>query len=167
MVFGRVFLKSWKGNEIPCRISGFLAFDKSDNPSFIDFAVEDSSRELMLENRLLQAQKLETIGALAGGIAHDFNNILATISGYSEMLQEDLPKDSSLSENVSKIQGAVQKAQSIINQILTFSRHVEQEKIEVNVGEVLKETIGFVRSSIPSNVVIKSTIPNNQGNCFC
>ena len=46
----------------------------------------------MLENRLLQAQKLETIGALAGGIAHDFNNILATISGYSEMLQEDLRK---------------------------------------------------------------------------
>ena len=92
--FGRVSLKNCNGNEIPCRISGFLAVDESGNPSFIDFAVEDSSRELMLENRLLQAQKLETIGALAGGIAHDFNNILATISGYSEMLQEDLPKNS-------------------------------------------------------------------------
>ena len=117
----------------------------------------------MLENRLLQAQKLETIGALAGGIAHDFNNILATISGYSEILQEDLPKDSFLSDNVSKIQGAVQKAQSIINQILTFSRHVEQEKIQVNVAEVLNETIGFIRSSIPPNVVIKSRIPK-KGN---
>ena len=63
--FGRVYLKNWKGNEIPCRISGFLAVDKSGKPSFIDFAVEDSSRELMLENSLLQAQKLETIGALA------------------------------------------------------------------------------------------------------
>ena len=127
-------------------------------------ALDRASRELMLENRLLQAQKLETIGALAGGIAHDFNNILATISGYSEILQEDLPKNSSLSENVSKIQGAVQKAQSIINQILTFSRHVEQEKIQVNVAEVLKETIGFIRSSNPANIVIKNRIPNGNEN---
>jgi two-component system cell cycle sensor histidine kinase/response regulator CckA len=125
----------------------------------------DREEELRkIEIKLLQAQNLETIGALAGGIAHDFNNILATISGYSEILQEDLPKDSFLSDNVSKIQGAVRKAQSLINQILTFSRHVEQEKIQVNVAEVLKETIGFIRSSIPPNVVIKSRIPNRSEN---
>ena len=162
--FGRVFLKKWNGSEIPCRISGFLAVDKSDKPSFIDFAIEDSSRELMLENKLMQAQKLETIGSLAGGIAHDFNNILATISGYSEMLQEDLPKDSVLSDNVSKIQGAVLKAQSIINQMLTFSRHVEQEKIQVNVAEVLKETIGFLKSSVPPDIIIRSRISRRKAN---
>ena len=94
--FGRVSLKNCKGNEIPCRISGFLAHDKFGLSSFIDFAVEDASRELMLENRLLQAQKLETIGSLAGGIAHDFNNILATILGYAEMIQDDSPDDTAL-----------------------------------------------------------------------
>jgi PAS domain S-box-containing protein len=156
--FGRVFLKNWEGNEIPCRISGFLAMDDSYRPSFIDFAIEDSSRELMLENRLLQAQKLETIGALAGGIAHDFNNILTTISGYSEMLQEDLPGESPESDKVSRIKGAVKKAQSIIKQILTFSRQVEQEKIPVRVSEVLAETIGFVRSSVPRNISVESRI---------
>jgi CheY-like chemotaxis protein len=112
----------------------------------------------MLENRLLQAQKLETIGALAGGIAHDFNNILATISGYSELLQNDLPKSSSFAGNVAKIQIAVSKARSLTNQILTFSRQMEQEKVLVNVYEVLKETIGFVRSAAPSNIRIRSTI---------
>jgi signal transduction histidine kinase/PAS domain-containing protein len=157
--FGRVNLKNCYGKEIPCRISGFLAVNESGIPAYVDFAVEDCSRELMLENRLLQAQKLETIGSLAGGIAHDFNNILATISGYSEMLQEDLPRDSELSDKVGKIQLAVKKAQSITNQILTFSRHVEQEKVLINVAEVLKETIGFVKSSIPSNIALKSRIP--------
>ena len=162
--FGRVSLKNCSGKEIPCRVSGFLAVNGSGRPVYIDFAVEDCSRELMLENRLLQAQKLETIGSLAGGIAHDFNNILATISGYSEMLQDDLPKDSELSDKVSKIQGAVRKAQSITNQILTFSRHVEQEKVLINVSEVLKETFGFVKSSIPPNIVLKSWIPKMNAN---
>jgi signal transduction histidine kinase/CheY-like chemotaxis protein len=162
--FGRVYLKNCYGKEIPCRISGFLAVNGSGTPAYIDFAVEDCSRELMLENRLLQAQKLETIGSLAGGIAHDFNNILATISGYSEMLHDDLPKNSDLSEKVSRIQGAVKKAQSITNQILTFSRHVEQEKVLIDVSEVLKETIGFVKSSIPSNIVLKSRISKMNAN---
>jgi signal transduction histidine kinase len=157
--FGRVSLKNFCGTEIPCRVSGFLAVNGSGDPEYIDFAIEDCSREIMLENRLIQAHKLETIGSLAGGIAHDFNNILATISGYSEMLQDDLPKNSKASEKVSKIQGAVKKAQSITNQILTFSRHVEQEKVMINVSEVLKETFGFVKSSIPSNIILKSRIP--------
>ena len=162
--FGRVSLKNCSGTEVPCRISGFLALNSEGIPAYIDFAVEDCSRELMLENRLLQAQKLETIGALAGGIAHDFNNILATISGYSEMLHDDLPKNSDLSDKVSKIQGAVKKAQSITNQILTFSRHLEQEKVLINVADVLKETIGFIKSSIPSTIVLKSRIPKMDAN---
>ena len=162
--FGRVSIKNCRGKEIACRISGFLAINGSGSPSYIDFAVEDCSRELMLENKLIQAQKLETIGSLAGGIAHDFNNILATISGYSEMLHEDLPKNSDLSDKVSKILVAVKKAQSITNQILTFSRHVEQEKVLINVSEVLKETFGFVKSSIPSNILLKSSIPKMNAN---
>ena len=80
------------------------------------------------------------------------------------MLQDDLPKNSDLSDKVSKIQGAVKKAQSITNQILTFSRHVEQEKVLINVSEVLKETIGFVKSSIPSNIELKSRIPRMKAN---
>ena len=164
--FGRVFLKNLPGNEIACRISGFLGVDQALAPAFIDFAIEDSSREIMLENRLLQAQNLETIGALAGGIAHDFNNILTTISGYSEMIKEDLPEDSLITDSVSRIQGAVNKAQSIVNQILTFSRHIEQEKIQVNVTEILNETIGFVKSSIPSQSTIVKKIPKRIVNVF-
>jgi signal transduction histidine kinase len=156
--FGRVPLKTFAGNEIACRISGFIFTNESGKPSFIDFAFEDSSRELMLENRLLQAQKLETIGALAGGLAHDFNNILATIFGYSEMLRDEVPKAAPSSEKIGKIITAVTKARSLTNQILTFSRQVEQEKIPVSVYEVLNETIGFVRSGKPSNIEIEAEI---------
>ena len=156
--FGRVPLYTCTGNEIACRISGFIVTSESGNPSYIDFAFEDSSRELMLENRLLQAQKLETIGALAGGLAHDFNNILATIYGYSEMLLEEIPKSTPATEKITRIITAITKAKSLTDQILTFSRQVDQEKIPVSVVEVLNETIGFVKSGKPENIDIKEDI---------
>ena len=164
--FGRVPLVTCKGNDITCRISGFMTVDEHETPLFLDFSFEDSSRELMLENRLLQAQKLETIGALAGGIAHDFNNILTTISGYSELLQNDLPDSSPHTGNVARILAAVAKARSLTNQMLTFSRQVEQEKVTVNVCDVLKETIGFVRSALPSHIKIKSNIRIKKATVF-
>ena len=160
--FGRVTFITCGNNEIVCRVNGFKAIQESGEPAYLDFAFEDSSREYMLENRLLQAQKLETIGALAGGIAHDFNNILATISGYAELIQEDLPKLSPLSDKVSKIFLAVSKARSLTNQILAFSRQMEQEKVKVNVSDVLTETVGFVKSSIPRGIRIKSVIRNTS-----
>lgn len=120
--------------------------------------ISEPDGEKELENRLLKAQKLETIGALAGGIAHDFNNILGTILGYSELLLEEVPENSPLSEKVIKIISAITRARSLTNQILTFSRQVEQQKIAVNVCEVLKETIGFVESAKPENITIESSI---------
>ncbi len=164
--FGRISLKTCKGNEIVCRISGFMALNSSRKPSYIDFSIEDSSHELMLENRLLQAQKLETIGALAGGIAHDFNNILATISGYSELLQDDLPKSSPSSQKVARIMMAISKARSLTNQILTFSRQIEQDKVPVNVYEVLKETIAFMTSVVPSNILLRRNIRGKNAPVF-
>jgi signal transduction histidine kinase/FixJ family two-component response regulator/CheY-like chemotaxis protein len=164
--FGRVPLFTCGGSEIACRISGFVVAGETGTPAFIDFAFEDSSRELMLENRLLQAQKLETIGSLAGGLAHDFNNILATIYGYSELVLEELPKNSPSSEKVIKIITAVTKARSLTNQILTFSRQVEQQKIAVKVYDVLKETIGFIESGKPQNITIISSITVNDAVVF-
>ncbi|MFN8210462.1 MAG: ATP-binding protein [Bacteroidales bacterium] len=161
--FGRVQLFTCKGNEIACRISGFIVEGETNSAPFIDFAFEDSSRELMLENRLLQAQKLETIGALAGGLAHDFNNILTTIFGYSELLMDEVKGNTSATDKINRIVSAVNRARSLTSQILTFSRQVEQQKIPVSIYEVLKETIGFVESGKPASINLIS----NLEECVC
>ena len=56
------------------------------------YIFRDITEVRQLENQLLHAQKMESIGTLAGGIAHDFNNILFPIMGYTEMLLQDAPE---------------------------------------------------------------------------
>jgi len=110
----------------------------------------------------LQAKKSETIGAIAGGIAHDLNNILLTISGYSEMLRDDLPESSASSEKAAMILEAVSKARSLTNHLINLSRQSETVKIPVRVSDVLKETIGFIITSFPDNIKLRCRITEKE-----
>jgi len=82
------------------------------------------------EESLLQAQKMEAIGRLAGGVAHDFNNLLTAITGYNEMLLDQVRDRPSLREYAEEIQNAADRATSLTNQLLAFSRRqVIQPKV--------------------------------------
>jgi len=119
------------------------------------------SEKKVLEARLLQTQKMESIGNLAGGIAHDFNNILFPIIGLSEMLMEDLPQDSMEYDNAREILQAGLRGKDIVQQILSFSRQTEHKKLPIKAQTVLTEVIKLSRSTIPSNIVIEHDIQND------
>ncbi len=115
-----------------------------------------------LESQLMQAQKMESIGTLAGGIAHDFNNILFPIMGYTEMLFQDIPRDSPLRKSLDKIYSGAMRAKELVRQILTFSR---QEKGEIRLMEiqpVIKEALKLLRASIPATIEMKTRIPSHS-----
>ncbi|MCP4023823.1 MAG: response regulator [Desulfobacteraceae bacterium] len=116
-----------------------------------------------LESHLQQAQKMETIGTLAGGIAHDFNNILYPILGFTEMLQEDLPKDSPEQESVKEVLQATLRAKDLVNQILTCSRQNVQELKPVKIQSILNEALKLLGSSIPKTIDIQTDIDPNCG----
>jgi PAS domain S-box-containing protein len=123
----------------------------------------DITRELEIENRLSQSQRIEAIGALAGGIAHDFNNILFPIIGLSDLLMDDLPAGSLERENAEGIHQAAQRAGELVKQILSFSRQTAQQKVPLRVQQVVKEVLKLTRSTIPSNIEIRSHIQQNCG----
>ena len=75
-----------------------------------------------LQEQLLQAQKLESVGRLAGGIAHDFNNLLTVINGYSDLLLRELAQDDPHREIVTDIRTVGLRAASLTRQLLAFSR---------------------------------------------
>ena len=85
---------------------------------------------LKTEEHLRQSQKMEAIGRLAGGIAHDFNNLLTVILGYSSMLHDRLTDDESAVAEVLAIKNASERATSLTQQLLAFSRRqVLQPKV--------------------------------------
>lgn len=87
-----------------------------------------------LEERLVAAQRMESVGRLAGGVAHDFNNMLAVIYGNIEFLREQLPEDSPMMEDVDGIREAADRARDVTHQLLAFSRKqtIEVKPLDLN-----------------------------------
>jgi len=107
-----------------------------------------------LEARLRQAQRMEALGTLAGGIAHDFNNLLLAILGYGELTRDDLPDGSPLRSNLDNIMAAGERAQTLVKQILAFARRSERELALIEIQTVVRETVSFLRASLPSTIDI-------------
>jgi len=114
----------------------------------------DVTSEIEMEKRLAQAQKMEAIGNLAGGIAHDFNNILSPILLHTEMAMMDLPPDSPLQMNMKQIYKSGERAKDLVQQILTFARVKEKEKIPLRASLIVKEAVKFIRATIPSTIEV-------------
>ncbi len=133
--------------------------------SFIDITGYKQAEEMheKLQKRLLQAQKMEAIGTLAGGIAHDFNNILSAIIGYAELEIPETPEGSQLRLDLEKILAAGNRARGVVNQILTFSRQREEEKVPLIIAPIVKEVMKLLHATLPSTISIVTDINSEIG----
>ncbi len=103
----------------------------------------DISEKIRMENDLLRAQKLESLGVLAGGIAHDFNNILTSIIGNISIAKyTDLAEDRHR-KYLDEAEKASLRAKDLAQQLLTFSRGGAPIKEKVAIADVIRESAGF------------------------
>jgi two-component system CheB/CheR fusion protein len=115
------------------------------------------------EDHLRQAQKMAAMGRLAGGVAHDFNNILTVILGYSDMLASDLPASDPHYGDARLIRESAQRAASLTQQLLAFSRkQVLQPKV-VDLNEVITDLDRMLRRLIGENIELVTTFEEALG----
>jgi len=163
---------TWRGRLINRKKNGtFYTTEASISPvldgagEIVNFVAvkRNITDEIRMEEKLRQAQKMESIGTLAGGIAHDFNNILFPLMGYAEMLKLDLPADSPLHGHIDEILHAALRSKDLVKQILAFSRKGDQDIKPIKLQPIVKEAIKLLRSSIPTTIDIQQDIDPDCG----
>ena len=152
--------KHKKGHIIDVEIS--ITYSQDNNKMFFVF-LRDITERKQFESQLQQSQKMESIGILAGGIAHDFNNILFPIVGYTEMLIEDVSKESPFRASLEQIYIGATRASELVKQILTFSRQGTNELKLMKMQPIIKEALKLIRSTISTTIEITQNIQTDCG----
>jgi two-component system, NtrC family, sensor kinase len=122
-----------------------------------------------LERRLIQADKLSSIGLLAAGVAHEVNTPLAVISTYAQMLAKQISSDDQKSKLLDKIAKQTFRASEIVNSLLNFSRTAPAEFAEVDLNRVIQDTLPLIEhqlqtSKIAVEMSLTAALPAVKGN---
>ncbi len=110
------------------------------------------------EEQLRQAQKIEAVGRLAGGIAHDFNNLLTVIASYSELALDSLPEDHPVHAQLVEIKRASERAASLTQQLLAFSRKQVLQPTVVSLNAVVTGVEPMLRRLIGEDVALTTRL---------
>jgi PAS domain S-box-containing protein len=130
---------------------------------------DDITDRAELERRLVQADKLSSIGLLAAGVAHEVNTPLAVISTYAQMLAKQISGDAQKAPLLEKIARQTFRASEIVNSLLNFSRTSPTEFVPVDLNKVLRETLTlvehqFAKASVEVKLALDEGVPGIKGN---
>ena len=114
----------------------------------------DMTHRRKLEEQLRLAQRMEAIGLLAGGVAHDFNNLLTVIRGHTELILEIAGANQDLQRNATAVQEAANRAASITQQLLAFSRRQTLQPRVLDLNHIVTNSGKLLRRLIQANIAL-------------
>ncbi len=147
------------GQLLTCEWFNTVLTDPQGRIQCIVSLIRDISEKSRLEAKLLQAQKLESLGVLAGGVAHDFNNIMQIILSHASLAIDGAAEP--LRANLDKVLVAAERARDLTQRLLAYAGRATIDVKPIALNELIRELIGFSSSVIPANVqVVLELEPN-------
>src|SRR5581483_5895008 len=121
----------------------------------------DVTFEIEAQQRISEAQRMESIGRLAGGIAHDFNHLLVPILGYTCVARDALARDNPVQSFFAEIEQACERASHLTRQLLAYAGKTRVVVTEVDVNTLAAESVALAGTSIPKTVdVVVESAPS-------
>jgi PAS domain S-box-containing protein len=130
------------------KVANLTLYPVTGDPNGVVIHIEDVSALKKLESSLLQAQKMESLGLLTSHIIHDFNNLLSGIMGYASLLEKKIADNPKVKKYVTTIINSSERASTLINQLLNFSRKKMAEKEIININDLIKESLDFLAMNL-------------------
>jgi PAS domain S-box-containing protein len=148
---GELERKKNDGSIVYLQVALHLVRDGSRKPICIMLSCADITERRLMREELQQTQRLEALRVFAGSIAHDFNNFLGGIFGNVQLAQMELPADSPALKRLELIVAVFDRAKSLTQRLLTFSKSSAPQKQDIDIQEILSECCALSLSG--SNVL--------------
>lgn len=116
----------------------------------------DMTRDMALEDRLRQTERLESVGRLAAGVAHDLNNLLSPILGNAELMLFDLDSATKSYRRIQDIKQAAERSRDLIRQLLTFGRKQILEIRVLDLRQVVGDMEKLIQRTVRENIKINT-----------
>lgn len=141
-----LYKQPWNG--LTVNFSATSLVDKAGNTRGTLIMIDNITDRIRLEDQLIQNDKLTSIGLLAAGVAHEVNTPLAVISSYSQMLRKEISPEDPRHKLLEKITRQTFRASEIVNNLLNFSRTNATEFAEIDVHQVISETLSLLEHQL-------------------
>ncbi|MBI5212744.1 MAG: PAS domain S-box protein [Nitrospirae bacterium] len=123
----------------------------------------DITEKEMMEEHLMEAQRLQSIATLVTGLSHNFNNILVGILGYAGLLRikistPDRQDTDEMLKYIDVIENSVKNASDFIKHLMMFSKKMEYVKKDISLDEIVGDALEIIESSFPKNILIEAEL---------
>ena len=156
------------GNEVILEYKNKLFYNSNGEPEAVQGSARDVTSRLkaekdrrLMEERLHQSQRLESIGQLAGGVAHDYNNMLSVILGYSQDLLENLHAEDPIYDSINEIAEAGKRSADLTRQLLAFSRQQSLQPQVVDLNQIVSDQKKMLHRLIGEDIELITLLSDN------